>query len=428
MLRKIGWTIGLALALLVTGTVYAQGPSVQEGDPSWQASYWNNISLSGAPAWEETVAHLNWDWGYGSPHPYVATEGFSARWTRIAPFQAGTYRFTATADDGIRVYVDQRLIIDEWRDQPARTFSTELALAGGPHEVVVEYYEQTGVAVARLSWTRISDEVGAWRGEYYPNRWLSGSPAIVRSDENIDFDWGYGSPGVGVPSDDFSVRWTRTARLESGHYRFTTTTDDGVRLWVNDHLLIDEWRDQASRSYSGTIHVSGDARIRMEYYERGGVASARLTWTRMDDEPPPPGVVIVDNDDPGFRKGGSPRTWHTAQEGHGGTLLWTKVNDRVRPRYNWVRWYPALEAGRYEVYVYIPAHYATTGNARYWVAHYDGFTLRQVNQGANGGRWVSLGTFTFDGTGDEYVSLSDVTNEPYLSRLIAFDAVQWVRR
>jgi hypothetical protein len=146
----------------------------------------------------------------------------------------------------------------------------------------------------------------------------------------------------------------------------------------------------------------------------------------VGDEPPPPDVVIVDNADPGFRKGGSPTTWHSAPEGHGSTMIWTKNNDRLRPNYNWVRWYPELEAGSYEVLVHIPEHYSTTRSARYWVSHHEGFTLCRVNQAANGGRWVSLGAFTFRGTGDEYVSLSDVTYEPYLSRLIAFDAVKWV--
>jgi hypothetical protein len=213
-------------------------------------------------------------------------------------------------------------------------------------------------------------------------------------------------------------------------YRFTTTTDDGVRLWVNNHLLINQWRDQGATSHSGKIYVSGDVSIKMEYYENGGAASARLIWTRLGDEPPPPppDVVVVDNTDPGFRTGGSPSAWHAAQKGHGGSLIWTRNNDRVRPNYNWVRWYPDLKWGRYEVLVYVPESYSTTGSARYWVSHRDGFTLRRVSQAANGGRWVSLGTYDFRGTGDEYVSLSDVTYESYLSRLIAFDAVKWVRR
>jgi hypothetical protein len=432
MLRKASIRMGFVLVLvLLTGTVYAQGPGPKHSDPHWHASYWNNISLSDTPAREDTVTHIDFDWGYGSPHHTVAPEGFSARWKRYIDLVAGTYRFTATSDDGIRVYVDDRLIIDEWHDQPARTYSADVSLQPGHHLVTVEYYENTGAAVARLEWTRLSG-TAKWRGEYYDNRWLSGSPVLTRDDEGIDFNWGYGSPAGHIPSDGFAVRWTRTARLESGLYRFTTTTDDGVRLWVNNHLLIDKWVDQASQSHSGTIHVPGDVPIKIEYYENGGAASARLTWTRIGDEPPPPpptpGQVIVDDSDPGFAQGGSATGWHTTAGGYGGNLTWTKNNDRVRPRYNWARWYPDLESGCYEVFVYIPEHNSTTTNARYWISHYDGFALRQVNQAASGGSWVSLGTYQFRGQGGEYVSLSDVTYEPYLSRRISFDAVKWVPR
>jgi hypothetical protein len=67
-------------------------------------------------------------------------------------------------------------------------------------------------------------------------------------------------------------------------------------------------------------------------------------------------------------------------------------------------------------------------SARYWVSHRDGSTLRRVAQSANGKRWVSLGTYWFRGTHDDYVSLADVTYEPRLSRLIAFDAAKWEPR
>ncbi|RME61837.1 MAG: hypothetical protein D6790_07170, partial [Caldilineae bacterium] len=103
-------------------------------------------------------------------------------------------------------------------------------------------------------------------------------------------------------------------------------------------------------------------------------------------------------------------------------------NDRVRPGYNWGRWYPSLQPGRYEVFVYIPDRYTTTGNARYWISHAGGFTLRTVNQGAYSNQWVSLGTYTFRGDSRDYVSLADVTYEPRLSRLLAWDAVKWVPR
>jgi hypothetical protein len=403
---------------------------VSVGTDEWQGEYFDNRSLGGSPALIRGDASIDFGWDYGSPAAGIPSNDFSVRWTRTVPFPVGEYRFTATIDDGVRVYIDERLIIDQWQDHSVRSYSSDLWLAGGPHKIIVEYYERTGVATARFSWARISSGTDEWQGEYFDNRSLDGSPVLTRGDKNIDFDWGYGTPASNIPSDSFSIRWTRTVRLESGQYRFTTTTDDGVRLWVNGHLLIDKWQDQASRSHSGTIHVSGDVPIKMEYFESGGAASARLAWTRIDDDPAPQpsGTVVVDNADPGFRRGGAPEYWHDGDAGYNGGLIWTWNNDKVRPNYNWARWYPDLEPGTYEVYVYVPESYATTTSARYWVAHHDGFTLRKVSQAANKGQWISLGTYQFRGTDGEYVSLADITYESYLSRQVAFDAVKWVSR
>ena len=143
----------------------------------------------------------------------------------------------------------------------------------------------------------------------------------------------------------------------------------------------------------------------------------------------PAGSIIVDDMGVGFTKGGDSTAWHFQLEGFNGHLTWTRNNDYARFNYNWARWYPTLTAGgRYEVFVYIPERYTTTSNARYWVAHRDGFTLKVVNQNNTGNQWVSLGTYYFQGNSNDYVSLSDVTYETYLSRLIAFDAVAWAPR
>lgn len=441
MFKRVRLLVSWILVLTAAGTAFAQGP-VQplHTEPTWQAMYWNNTTLSGPPVLVRQEGpfegNLDYYWGTGSPDPSIHPDNFSARWTRYIDVPPGTYRFTATSDDGIRVFVDGELILNDWSDHPARTVSADKSLSAGHHLVVVEYYEHMGEALARVSWAPAPIPIVNWRGEYFNNRTLSGPPALVRDDAQINFNWGGGSPAPGIIGNDgFSVRWTRTLSLPAGLYRFTMTVDDGGRLWVNEHLLIDAWRDQPATTYTGDIYLpGGNIPIRMEYYENAGDAVAQLSWftpvTPVPTPPPPPspGVVIVDDTDPGFVKGGSPTGWHIAYEGYGGRLLWTRNNDRVRPNYNWARWYPSLTPGRYEVFVFIPERYTTTARARYWVSHAGGFTLRIVDQSANGNRWVSLGTYWFNGTRSDYVSLADVTYEPRLTRLIAFDAVKWVPR
>jgi len=238
MLKLARIFIVLVTVFMMADTALAQGPpSPQHSDPVWQASYWNNTSLSGTPALKRSETNLDHDWDRGSPHPDVVSDGFSARWTRYLDTQAGDYCFTATSDDGIRVYVDNALIIDEWNDHAAKTVSAVKRLDAGHHWVVVEYYENGGDAVARLSWGPAQAQILNWRGEYFDNATLSGKPALVRDDERIDFDWGYGSPAHGIGDDTFSVRWTQTLDLPAGNYRFVATVDDGARLWVGGLVL-----------------------------------------------------------------------------------------------------------------------------------------------------------------------------------------------
>ena len=108
------------------------------------------------------------------------------------------------------------------------------------------------------------------------------TPVLTRVDATVDFDWGTGSPGAGVPVDGFAVRWSGTViPTASETYTFFTTGDDGVRLWVNGQLLVDKWKDQGAVEYSGTIALTAGVpvSIRMEYYENTGNAVAKLSWS-----------------------------------------------------------------------------------------------------------------------------------------------------
>ena len=428
MLRRISIPINLILALVLTGVALAQGPTPPQGSyPTWQAFYYNNKTLSGSPVLLRNESDINYDWGSSSPDPSVNADSFSARWTRYLNVTPGTYYFTATSDDGIRVWVDNALIINQWDEHPPQTFTADWGLLTGHHLVVVEFYENGGGAVARLSWNLIRTPIRYdWRGEYFNNMMLSGAPALVRNDAQIDFNWGSSSPATGiVNADKFSAHWTRQLDLPASSYRFTLTVDDGARLWVNNHLLIDTWQVQAPRTYTADIYLpGGEIPIELEYYENDGGAVVQLAWTLVTL----PGTVIVDDTDPAFSQGGSATGWYTANEGYGGRLLYTRNNDEMRPNYNWARWHPNLKPGQYEVFVYIPELYSTTSQAIYRISHADGLAQRSVDQSTNSGRWVSLGTFAFLGTSDDYVALDDVTSEPYGTRLIACDAMKWEPR
>ena len=105
---------------------------------------------------------------------------------------------------------------------------------------------------------------------------------IERTDQTIDFDWGSGSPDPAIAPDTFSVRWVgQVEPLYSQTYTFHTTSDDGVRLWVDSQLLVDQWNDHDPTVHTGQITLQAGQRydLRMEYYDQTGGAVARLEWS-----------------------------------------------------------------------------------------------------------------------------------------------------
>ena len=110
---------------------------------------------------------------------------------------------------------------------------------------------------------------------------LSAPPSLVRTDPAINFNWRWRSPAPEIPVDHFAIRWTGTFDFEAGRYRFATTTDDGVRLYINDRLVINSWHPMRGTRYA-TIHLpAGEHTFRMEYFEATQAAMARLTWQRI---------------------------------------------------------------------------------------------------------------------------------------------------
>jgi hypothetical protein len=122
---------------------------------------------------------------------------------------------------------------------------------------------------------------GGLLAEYFNNVSLTGTPALVRT-EAVNFDWGTGSPGAGIGVNNFSARWSGSVlATTSGAYRLRTISDDGVRLWINNLQVINNWTDHSpATNTSAVINLVAGQRysVRMEYYERSGGAVARLQW------------------------------------------------------------------------------------------------------------------------------------------------------
>jgi len=117
------------------------------------------------------------------------------------------------------------------------------------------------------------------KGEYFDNEEFKGEPALVRTDPRIDFHWGEGSYRDGGPIDHFAIRWTGYfAPQAENDYRFYTSADDGVRLYINDELVIDDWHrhGETLNTYSRHLEAGENYKIRLEYFENVGTATVRF--------------------------------------------------------------------------------------------------------------------------------------------------------
>jgi len=117
----------------------------------WTGTYYND-KYFGDFALQRQDLEVNFNWSTGSPFGDVNQDRFSVHWEKVEHFKGGPYTFYAVADDGVRVYVDDQLIIDAWVIQPATEYKVELNLSEGPHKIVVDYYEEAEDAQVHVYW------------------------------------------------------------------------------------------------------------------------------------------------------------------------------------------------------------------------------------------------------------------------------------
>lgn len=118
------------------------------------------------------------------------------------------------------------------------------------------------------------------KGEYFNNRNVEGTPALTRIDSQLEFDWPW-SPGDGVTDDDFSIRWTGYIKSDKAFDGWLgLSSDDGIRMWIDDQLVIDNWTKGATSMVTTpkNIEAGKKYKVRIEMWEGGWGARAHLRW------------------------------------------------------------------------------------------------------------------------------------------------------
>jgi subtilisin len=270
---------------------------VNPPDESWLGAYFNNTDLEGEPVLvrNDGVGFIDPNIQGISPAPGIGITNYSIRWSRNLTVTAGLYRFSVTGDDGVRLYIDDQLLVNEWSNKTVATsYNVDVNLSPGTHRIRLEYYQAEGGAIVRLRW-KLFDPLcsqtvsqGRWKGEYFNNINLAGSPAMVSDDggEHLDKNFGAGSPNslCAMFGDRFSARWTRWVELPAGPHRFFVGGDDGVRFYLNGTRLVDRWVDQGYTVYTTDVNITtpGNYKLELEFYDNGLDARASVDWSNCN--------------------------------------------------------------------------------------------------------------------------------------------------
>ncbi len=294
---------GLSCDDAIAGLQYGNGTGLK-------GEYFSNSAAASAfPSFATTIQldpSVNFNWGSGNPAEGISVDDFKVRWTgKIRPLSDDNYTFFTIAGDGVKLWINNTLVIDSWDDKTITTSSGIISLQKSiDYDIRLEYYSHTNDATCILQWSansickqnippfqlfapsvQCTSNGNGLVAEYFSNTAPTDNfPATAtakNTEPEVNFDWGQASP-AGISNDNFKARFSGYVQsLDAGNYTFYVTADDGVRLWVNNKLLIDKWIDQGATEYMATISLEECTKnsIRLEYYENGGDAVCKLEWS-----------------------------------------------------------------------------------------------------------------------------------------------------
>ena len=182
-------------------------------------------------------------------------ENFSVRWTgTVTPKTSGEWVFTTVSDDGVRLWVNGRKVIDDWTGHGATEDKAAVTLLAG-HRVPIrlEYYQGGGGGTIHFFWqgpgqprALVTPDKPGFRGEYYSDADL-GHLRLTRTDAAIDTDW-----PQGLPIDPKKAAYA--ARVPAGNVAGRSVWDTGVFFLWND-------TNGDGQVEAGGSHVRGEHRL-----------------------------------------------------------------------------------------------------------------------------------------------------------------------
>ncbi len=258
-----------------SATTFVDGEAALADGRKWRTEYYPNPTLRGLPALAGESDKVDFDWGthgpftvnFPLPAPFPPipidlgpVDLFSARFTQIRRFRPGWWRFRLRGDDGVRLWVDDRLVINSWKDQSATEYVEEHYLSGGDHLLRVEYYEHAGVASVLLQVEPVNLHY-----DLFANANLSGAPAATYDDTMTDPEWRQAPPVSAAGSNGvFSLRARATKRFAGGSYRFHARHTGGCCIYIDGGLVLDDWNGTSPDGAPVAV-ADGDRQVVVEF-------------------------------------------------------------------------------------------------------------------------------------------------------------------
>jgi hypothetical protein len=308
----------LAITAPVAGTTYAGGDTITYAGTGSDAE--DGALPPAAYTWRVDFHHHDHLHPYVPPTAGVTGGSFTAFtagetdadvWFRVhldvvdsSGLTAGTFvdvlprtaRFTlATDPPGLQVTLDgtpyTAPLVEQGVSGVVRTIgvASPQTLGGATYELVSwsdggSREHALATPASDTTYTATFHQVGSAHGllgTYYASTTFD-TPRVVRLDSVIDFNWHQGAPATGVPRDGFSVRWIGEVEAPaSGLFTFHVRSDDGARLWVDGHRVVDDWGPHGEHVARGTVQLVAGQRypLLLEYRDVSGAAVIRLLWS-----------------------------------------------------------------------------------------------------------------------------------------------------
>ncbi|MGP7818557.1 PA14 domain-containing protein [Niallia sp. 01092] len=256
----------------------------------WLAYYYPNTTISGLPKAKTILngneyGNLSFDLGKGAPIAGIPADNYSAKFMTAMRLPAGKYVIDSFADDGVKIYVDDKLVVNRWTKGNSRQNKLVLNIDNRSNEtgdskkdvhwIRVEYLEKKGKSKLNFTIKPLTDFITSsdWLGVSYPNNHLSGEGSIFNTN-NIRYNWGKGAGFSTTRKDGFSASFYKKISGFNDYFVYNFA-DDGLRVKVDDQNLISRWKNSGGRLNSALIKNLSDEdhKVQIDYYENTGNAT-----------------------------------------------------------------------------------------------------------------------------------------------------------